>query len=90
MSHWPGPLMTDADAMSRLCVCETGEHPEEINHVNLWEGTEEMKFVDGKYHMPRTMVPKILQLYHDSSELRGHNSFWHTYRNCRKSSLGQL
>lgn len=43
-----------------------------------------MKFVDGRYHVPSTMVPKILQLYHDSPESGGHDGFWRTYNKLLK------
>lgn len=79
ISHRPGPLLTDADAMSRLLVPNTLDSPMQVNHAKLWEGTEDMKFINGRYYVPPTMISKILHLYHDTPESGGHDGFWRTY-----------
>lgn len=76
VNHRPGNHLTDADALSRLAV----DLPlEEAYLLKVWEGTEQLKFEDGKYTVPETLIPKVLELYHDSPESGGHDGFWHTY-----------
>lgn len=75
--HRPGEHLKDADALSRLAVTPDQET---ISATLLWEGTEELEFHDGKFVVPETMVPRILELYHDSPESGGHDGFWRTYR----------
>lgn len=79
ISHRPGPLLTDADALSRLMVQNNTEQSEEINEVKLWEGSEQLVFTEGRYQVPPTLVSKVLYLYHDSPESGGHDGFWRTY-----------
>ncbi|XP_037505675.1 uncharacterized protein LOC119382004 [Rhipicephalus sanguineus] len=75
--HRPGEHLKDADALSRLAVIPDQEN---INANLLWEGTEELQFLNGKFAVPETMVPRILELYHDSPHSGGHDGFWRTYR----------
>lgn len=77
-------LFAIADSLPRLLVVNMFDYPQEINRVKIWEGTEEMKFIDGKYHVPGTMVPKILHLHHDTPRPGGHDGFWCTCNNLLK------
>lgn len=55
-----------------------------VNATLLREGTEEVKFHNGKFTVPETMVPRILELYHDSPHSGGHDGFWRTYQKIRQ------
>lgn len=44
-----------------------------------WEELMEELGTSGKFHVPSTMVPQILELYHTSQESGGHDRFWRTY-----------
>lgn len=77
IAHRPGDTLPDADAMSRLHITA----PRDDHHVSalLWDGTEAMSLKDGRLQVPKTSVPKILALYHDSPHSGGHDGFWRTY-----------
>lgn len=70
--------MTDADALSRLAI-SPDLSAGAVNAVKRWEGYERLEPQDGKLHVPDTLIPSILQLYHDSPESGGHDGFWRTY-----------
>lgn len=79
--HRPGEHLKDADALSRLAVIPDHKN---VNATLLWEGTEELKFHIEKFTVPETMVPRILELYHDTPHSGGHDGFWRTYHKIRQ------
>lgn len=85
VSHRPGASLKDADAMSRLLLTSSVGSPEVVNSSKLWEGTEQLELgTKGKFHVPSTMVPQILELYHTSPESGGHDGFWRAYMKLTK------
>uniref|UniRef100_A0A6G5AAB8 RNA-directed DNA polymerase n=1 Tax=Rhipicephalus microplus TaxID=6941 RepID=A0A6G5AAB8_RHIMP len=78
--HRPGEHLKDADVLSRLAVIDH----KNVNATLLWEGTEELKYHNGKFTVPETMVPRILELYHDFLQSGGHDGFWRTYHKIRQ------
>lgn len=84
VAHRPGASMKDADAMSRLAIMLPDSH-EEANVAKIWEGTEVLQRTkNGRVAVPTSLVPKILELYHDSPESGGHDGFWRTYMKLTK------
>lgn len=89
VSHRSASELTDADALSRLAVLNhtsTNEVTQEVNTAKLWEGSEELHFLEpeGKFHVPTTLVHKILEWYHDSPGSGGHDGFWRTYHKIKR------
>lgn len=82
--HRPGSSLTDADALSRLLVPLSDESQGTVNRAKLWEGTEHLCFKEGKFQVPPSMIPTVLQEYHDSPESGGHDGFWRTYKKLTK------
>lgn len=66
IDHRPGRLLTDADAISRLCPDRKGE-------VLIIE--KNLPFTVTTEHEKRD----ILQHYHDDQDSGGHDGFWRTY-----------
>lgn len=81
ISCHPGPLLFDAHALWKLHVNKSRKNTEAVNHIKLWESTEAFQFVKGKYHVPPTMIKKMLHLYHNTPGSRRYDGLWCTYKN---------
>lgn len=77
IAHWLGKKLPDADG------CQGGlqvkDQHENIKDLTLWEAIEDMELQNRKLHLPKSDMPNILRLYHDSPKSGGHGRFWKTY-----------
>lgn len=67
VAHRPGEKLPDADALSRLPIPRDTLNGN-INHARIRESTQHLELQDGKFHVPEFMIPRVLQLHHESSE----------------------
>lgn len=79
VTHRPGDKLPEADALSRLHIPLVA-NTEKVCAIGIWEGTEEIRPQGEKFYVPETCRPRILRLYHDSSESGGHDGLSKTFR----------
>jgi len=75
INHRRGMHLTDADAISRLCIFPEVKNTESsVNNINFFE-----KDKSGRYIVPKELIDKVLRNYHDDISSGGHDGFWRCY-----------
>lgn len=82
INHRPGRLLSDADAISRLCLGSTNDIlmiQEKHKNEKVKEDQTPCIYPMSNKNLTSEQIKRILKLYHDDRVSGGHDGFWRTY-----------